>query len=137
VLRNRIAADAIETTDRDKLRIVIANLISNAVEYTEPGGWIEIASGDGAVLDVIDSGPPIPPEHLERIFDRMWRGDESRAGTGVHCGIGLALARSLAGCLGMTLTAASRDDGSVRFRLAQRAGPDQRHADAGLAHWPG
>jgi len=118
VLRNLVPDDAVATTDRDKLRVVIANLLSNAVEYTAPGGWIEISVGAGALLDVIDSGPPIPPDQLEQIFDRMWRGDAARAATGVHCGIGLSLARALAGCLGFTLTAATRDDGSVRFRIA-------------------
>jgi signal transduction histidine kinase len=117
-LRNLVPEDAVATTDRDKLRVVVANLLSNAVEYTAAGGWIELATGDGAVLDVIDSGPPIPADQLDRIFDRMWRGDTARSGTGVHCGIGLSLARALAGCLGMSLAADARADGSLRFRLA-------------------
>jgi signal transduction histidine kinase len=118
-LRNLVPGDAVATTDRDKLRVVIANLLSNAVEYTAAGGWIEIAAGDGALLDVIDSGPPIPPDQLDRIFDRMWRGDAARSAAGLHCGIGLSLARSLADCLGLSLTAMTRGDGSVRFRIAQ------------------
>ncbi|HEX3759387.1 MAG TPA: ATP-binding protein, partial [Kofleriaceae bacterium] len=120
-LRNLIPDDAVAVTDRDKLRVVIGNLLSNAVEYTAAGGWIELSAGDGAVLDVIDSGPPIPADQLDRIFDRMWRGDTARSATGVHCGIGLSLARSLAGCLGMALTADARSDGSMRFRLAAAA----------------
>ena len=118
-LRNRVPGDAVATTDRDKLRVVIANLLSNAVEYTSAGGWIEISAGEGALLDVTDSGPPIPPDQLDRIFDRMWRGDAARSATGLHCGIGLSLARSLAGCLGLSLSAVSRGDGSVRFRIAE------------------
>ena len=117
-LRNLVPDDAIAITDRDKLRLVIANLLSNAVEYTAAGGWIELSTGDGAVLDVIDSGPPIPADQLDRIFDRMWRGDTARSAAGAHCGIGLALARALAGCLDLALTADTRDDGTVRFRLA-------------------
>jgi signal transduction histidine kinase len=117
-LQLRVPDDAVVVTDRDKLRVVVANLIANAVEYTHAGGWIEIAAGSGAMLDVVDSGPPIPADQLEQIFDRMWRGDAARTATGLHCGIGLALARSLAGCLGMALAADVRDDGAVRFRLA-------------------
>ena len=117
-LRNLVPDDAVAITDRDKLRVVVANLLSNAVEYTAAGGWIELSAGDGAVLDVIDSGPPIPADQLDRMFDRMWRGDTARSAAGVHCGIGLSLARSLAGCLGMSLTADARADGAVRFRLA-------------------
>lgn len=115
-LRNRIADGAIARTDREKLRIVLGNLLSNAAEYTAAGGWIEIATGDGALVDVTDSGPPLPDD--EAVFDRMWRGDLARAATGVHCGIGLPLARSLCTCLGKTLTATTRPDGSVRFRVA-------------------
>jgi len=117
-VRNLVPDDATATTDRDKLRVVIGNLLSNAVEYTAPGGWIELTAGADSLLEVVDSGPPIPPDQLERIFDRMWRGDAARSASGLHCGIGLALARSLAGCLGLSLTADTRDDGSVRFRLA-------------------
>jgi signal transduction histidine kinase len=118
VLRNRVPGHAVVTTDRDKLRVVIANLVANAVEYTEPGGWIETSTGDAVVLDVVDSGPPIPAHQIERMFDRLWRGDQARSATGFHAGIGLALARSLAACLELSLTAATLDNGSVRFRIA-------------------
>lgn len=118
VLRNHVPDDAVAITDREKLRVVIANLLSNAVAYTSPGGWIELCSGGGALLDVIDSGPPIPPDQLDRIFDRMWRGDAARSANEGHCGIGLSLARSLAECLGLALTVDTRGDGSVCFRIA-------------------
>jgi signal transduction histidine kinase len=122
--RPRIAAGVVVETDREKLRMVIGNLLANAAEYTEAGGWIEVtADGDndgGAAraIHVIDSGPAIPPAQLARIFDRMWRGDAARSATGVHCGIGLSLARAIADCLGYELTAETRGDGSVCFRLA-------------------
>ena len=114
-LRNTLPADAVATTDREKLRVVVGNLLSNAAEYTATGGWVAISAPSGALLDVADSGPAIPPEHLEKIFDRMWRADDSRTATGIHCGIGLALARSLAATLGLTLSASTHADGSVHF----------------------
>ncbi len=113
-LRNELP-DITVTTDREKLRVVVGNLLSNAAEYTEPGGWIEIRKPDGALLDVADSGPPIAPDALARIFDRMWRADTARSAAGIHCGIGLSLARSLADALGMQLVAATHADGSVHF----------------------
>jgi signal transduction histidine kinase len=116
---NRIPGDAIVTTDREKLRVVVANLLANAAQYTSAGGWIAVATGGDAVVDVIDSGPPIPPEHLDKIFDRLWRGDAGRSSTGVHCGIGLALARGLCARLSLSLDATSHPDGSVRFRIAR------------------
>src|SRR5258706_415946 len=71
-LRNLVANDAQVDSDREKLRIVVGNLLSNAAEYTERGGWIEISASDAVVLAVTDSGPHIAD--VERIFDRMWRG---------------------------------------------------------------
>jgi len=111
--RNELPDDASATTDREKLRIILGNLLSNAAEYTEPGGWIAISAPPGALVEVADSGPAIAD--TDRIFDRMWRGDAARAATGIHCGIGLSLARSLAGVLGLGLACRSGDDGSVRF----------------------
>jgi signal transduction histidine kinase len=116
--RNRIDERAVLTTDREKLRVVIANLLGNAAEYTEAGGWIEVTAGGEKVLDVVDSGPAIPAEHLAHLFDRMWRAESARSGGGVHVGIGLSLARSLCDALHCTLTATTLDDGSVRFRVA-------------------
>ena len=118
-LRDALPAGATVRGDREKLRIVVGNLLANAAEYTTAGGWIEVAAGDGAVLDVIDSGPHVPDEH--KIFERLWRGDAARTGTGVHCGIGLALARSLCTRMGLELAAENRADGSVRFRISAAA----------------
>jgi signal transduction histidine kinase len=115
-LRNELPEGAVATTDREKLRIILGNLLSNAAEYTERGGWIAISAPPGALVEVADSGPPIAD--TERIFDRMWRGDAARAATGIHCGIGLSLARSLANVLDLRLTCRSGDDGSARFVIS-------------------
>jgi two-component system OmpR family sensor kinase len=114
---NKVPPEAWLATDREKLRIVISNLLANAAEYTEHGGWIEVASTDPAVIAVRDSGPPIPPQQLAQMFDRLWRGDAARTTTGVHCGIGLSLSRALCVRLGMSLDAATRSDGSVELAV--------------------
>jgi signal transduction histidine kinase len=111
-LRNELPEEASATTDREKLRIIIGNLLSNAAEYTEAGGWIAITAPPGALLEVADSGPPV--SDCERVFERMWRGDAARSATGFHAGIGLSLARSLAEVLGLTLTCRN-EDSIVRF----------------------
>lgn len=103
---NRLDAGAVVHADLGKLRVVIANLLSNAAAYTETGGWIRATSDLdlGIVLEVRDSGPPIDPSDLPRVFDRFWRADTARAGDGTHCGIGLSLGRRLARCQDLELT---------------------------------
>jgi signal transduction histidine kinase len=114
--RNQLG-DGTATVDRDKLRVIIGNLLANAAEYTEAGGWVEVRA-DNALVTVSDSGPALPD--TTKIFDRLWRGDTSRTATGVHCGIGLALAKSLAAHMQLQLTAANQSDGSVRFAIARQ-----------------
>ena len=113
--RNEVAAGTIVRTDRDKLRVVVGNLLANAAEYTERGGWIAASTGDD-VLRVTDSGPRLGDAQLARVFDRFWRGDHARAGDGAHCGIGLALSRSLCTRLALSLDAESSERG-VAFRV--------------------
>ena len=70
------------------------------------------------MLEVVDSGPPIPAEILPRIFDRFSRGDASRSG-GVHFGVGLALVRGVCEALGLSASAENAADGTVCFRIAR------------------
>ena len=75
---------------------LVFNLAENAIKYTPDGGTVEVTLDrqDGsAVLQVKDNGPGIAPEAQEHIFDRFFRGDPSREGTGT--GLGLALVRSI------------------------------------------
>jgi signal transduction histidine kinase len=123
---NTVGPDATTVSDRDKLRLVLRNLLANAVDYTERGGRVVVSSGDGALLDVYDSGPAIAAHLVPRLFERFFRGDGARAGGGAHCGIGLALVSSLCVPLGLTASATNLADGGVRFRLAPLAAGDRR-----------
>jgi two-component system, OmpR family, sensor histidine kinase MtrB len=66
-------------------------------------------------VEVADTGPGIPPEHLEHVFDRFYRADPSRSGPG--SGLGLAIARENARLLGGEVEARSELDTGSRFTL--------------------
>lgn len=91
---------------------ILANLLDNAAKYAPLGTLIEISAAldrDGIAVRVSDEGPGIPPDQLERIFDRFVRvesGDRRRAGTG----LGLAICRGFAEAMGAEITAANRTD---------------------------
>ncbi len=94
------------------LRSVLDNLIENALRYTPEGGVVDVRLANEAgklVVEVIDSGPGIPPELAERVFDRFFR----VPGTGARgSGLGLAIARSAAQRCGLRITLRNRDDAS-------------------------
>jgi two-component system phosphate regulon sensor histidine kinase PhoR len=80
--------------DADRARLVLTNLMHNAVKFTPPGGRITVAArptGEEIVLSVQDSGVGIPDEDLPRIFERFYKADRARSGGGT--GLGLAIAK--------------------------------------------
>ncbi len=83
--------------DRDRLKQVVLNLVSNAIKYSEDGGEIrvDLSKEDGkARLEVHDSGSGIPTEELPFIFERFYRGDKARhrGEDGAGFGLGLSIA---------------------------------------------
>ena len=83
--------------DRDLLFQALANLMDNAVKYTPPGGRLELSVADspaGVAIEVADSGPGVPAEQRENVFQRFYRLDESRSTPGN--GLGLSLVRAVA-----------------------------------------
>jgi two-component system sensor histidine kinase QseC len=103
-------AAAVITSDPDLLRIVIANLLDNAVTYVDPGGNVRVTVTPEASLRIANTGCKLAPGQVAHAFRRFWRGDEARGGGGAHAGLGLALARELVQLLGGTLEARV-DDG--------------------------
>jgi signal transduction histidine kinase len=80
--------------DRDRIEQVITNLLSNALKYTPPKSSVRISvlSADNAVrVSVIDQGPGIPPDQLQKVFDRFQQLAGAKKGTG----LGLTIARAL------------------------------------------
>ncbi len=87
----------------DALMILLRNLIDNAIKYTPQGGTVDVsvAAASGEVrVTVEDSGPGIPPEERERVFDRFYRVPGSDA---AGSGLGLAIIKSIAERHGATL----------------------------------
>ena len=82
--------------DADKLRVVVDNLITNAIKFSPRDGVIrvELDKRDGrAVLDVVDQGPGVAAEERERVFEPFFRGTRARRGTVKGSGLGLAIAK--------------------------------------------
>lgn len=82
--------------DENKLRIVIDNLLANAVKYTPPGGhvWISLGERDGyAVIDVKDTGPGVAEAEKQKIFEPFQQGQAEYQSSVKGTGLGLAIAR--------------------------------------------
>lgn len=89
--------NATVTADRIFLRQALVNILHNAVKYSPAGGAISVCvqrePAGRVLLEVIDSGPGIAPEHAKRIFDRFYRVEESRSRDTGGAGLGLAIAQ--------------------------------------------
>jgi PAS domain S-box-containing protein len=86
------------TADADALRQVLTNLLDNSLRYTSSGGRIVCRSrleDGGIAISVADNGSGIPHEHLDRIFERFYRADQSRSREEGGTGLGLAIVKHL------------------------------------------
>jgi len=96
--------------DPDRIAQVLGNLITNAIRYTPSGGRITMAAsrqGDNVILRVQDTGSGIAPEDLPYVFDRFYRGDQTRQSAGGESGLGLAIARSIVDAHGGSIAVTS------------------------------
>ncbi len=106
--------------DRDRIRQVLVNLLTNANEYCPQGAKIGVKAGrsDAEVeIDVIDDGPGIPEQQLEHIFERFSRGDAGETQRVGGTGLGLAISKSLIELHGGTLGAESTPGEGSTFRI--------------------
>lgn len=105
--------------DARMLQRMLANLLDNAIKYTPPGGKIEtslaVCQKGEAILEIRDTGIGISSEALPHIFERFYRGDQSRSESGV--GLGLSLARAIARAHGGDITVASAPDRGSSFTV--------------------
>ncbi len=111
----RVAADP------DRIGEVLANLLANALRHTQNGGRVEVTAtrhGRHVELAVSDTGEGIPPELLERVFERFWRVDRARthASDADGSGIGLTITRAIVQAHGGHIRAESHGAGrGARF----------------------
>jgi len=108
VFDNRIPADLVCVSDRQSLTTVFTNLLENGAEYTNAGGrlWATgTADGEGAQIEIANTGCRLTGEQVSHVFDRFWRADSARQDTGLHCGLGLALVRRISAALGISAVA--------------------------------
>ncbi len=97
--------------DPRRLEQALANLLSNAVDFTEAGGRVEVrvaVRGEEVAVEVRDSGAGIPPEDLPRVFERFYRVDKARSRELGGTGLGLSIAREIVEAHGGRIELASR-----------------------------
>ena len=95
-LQSHVASDLQVVGDRTRLRQVFANLVENAVKYTERGGRVDVEARatDGVVsITVRDTGIGIDPADIPHVWDRLYRADASRTTRGL--GLGLSLVKAV------------------------------------------
>lgn len=105
--------------DRDRLRQALANLVDNAIKYTPRGGRVEITATrdpEAIAIRVSDTGAGISDQDLPRIFDRLYRGDQSRATRGL--GLGLSLVRAYIEAQGGTISVTSQPGSGSTFTIS-------------------
>lgn len=99
LLEARVPEDLCADLDRNLLQRALGNLMENAFRYTPAGGKVTLDArnqGGRLLLTVTDTGPGIPPAHVDRIFDRFYRVDSARSAAQGGTGLGLAIVKSIA-----------------------------------------
>ena len=124
--------DLTPLADRGKVRLILDNLLSNAIKFTPRGGTISIhARGerDQLILDVMDSGPGIPPEERNRIFEAFYQGKTPQGGHVKGTGIGLSVVTEFVNAHSGSIEILEAKTGGAHFRVRlpmRQAAPTSR-----------
>jgi len=116
------ARPPIVLAEENKIRQVVTNLMGNAMRFTEHDDPIEIGIGVDdergmAHIDVIDHGEGIPPQLREKIFQRFWRADTSRARDTGGSGLGLAIVSGIVHAHNGSVEVFDTEGGGATFRV--------------------
>jgi two-component system, OmpR family, sensor histidine kinase BaeS len=107
------------TFDPDNMMRVLSNLLENALRYASPGVVTLSAKREpsGVTFSVRDTGPGLPKETLQQVFERFYRADSSRTNRREGSGLGLAIAKAIVAAHGGTIEAANDARGGAVFTL--------------------
>ena len=117
-----VQTEAMVMAEENKIRQVITNLMGNAMRFTAPDSPIELdvsvdCPGQCAAISVIDHGEGIPPQIREKIFQRFWRADSSRARETGGSGLGLAIVAAIVASHRGTVDVVETPGGGATFRV--------------------
>jgi signal transduction histidine kinase len=129
-------ADIVEAPiagDRDLVKSLVANLLDNALRHNLEGGRVDVATGvqaGRAVLTIINTGPLVPPEDVERLFEPFRKAGADRTRSNDGHGLGLAIVRAVADVHDATVVAEPQPSGGLRVEVVF---PDSIAMASGLA----
>jgi two-component system, NtrC family, sensor histidine kinase GlrK len=113
--------------DRSKVRLILENLVSNAVKYSPKGGTIHLRARTTAAemleLDVADSGPGIPPEDRAHVFEAFYTGRASKSSAVKGTGIGLSVVLEFVSAHGGTVQIIDGEFPGAHFRIRMPSRP--------------
>jgi two-component system, OmpR family, sensor kinase len=117
-----LTVPAVVLAEENKIRQVVTNLMGNAMRFTADDSPIELAievdaARRVAMLDIVDHGEGIPPQIREKIFQRFWRADSSRARETGGSGLGLAIVSGIIASHKGTVTVLETPGGGATFRI--------------------
>ena len=118
----KLVIPAVVLGEENKLRQVVTNLMGNAMRFTPPGSPIELgvrvdARKRVAMLDIIDHGEGVPPQIRQKIFQRFWRADSSRARETGGSGLGLAIVSAIVAQHKGSVDVLDTPGGGATFRI--------------------
>jgi two-component system, NtrC family, sensor histidine kinase GlrK len=118
--------DVTLVADRGKIRLILENLVSNAVKYSPKGGTIHIkaATATGAILiDVADNGPGIPKEDRDHVFEAFYTGRAAKSTAVKGTGIGLSVVLEFVAAHGGTVQIMDGEYPGAHFRIRMPLNP--------------
>ena len=119
--------------DRTRLQQVVANLIDNAIKYTQDCGTVEVSvhrESGKAVLQVSDNGGGIPAEAVPHVFERFYRVDKARSRASGGAGLGLSIAKAICAAHGAEISVSSQEGRGSCFSVEFPLVPAVENSDA-------